>query len=75
MKAIVKKLEEEQSIIDFHTETGVKKLEINVTDHGYSYKDFSEWDITDDEYCKIEEIVDKIIDKMGHEDEIIYDLD
>jgi hypothetical protein len=75
MKSVVKKMLQDQSIIEFHTATGTKKLEINATTYGYSYEDFSQWNISDEEYYRIEEVVDRIIDEMSSEDELVYDFD
>lgn len=60
----VKKLETEHSIIEFYTRNGVMSLEINDSKYGYSYEDYSDWDISDEEYYKIENLVDSIIDQM-----------
>lgn len=75
MKATIKRMDEEILVIDFHTKNGVRTLEINATDTGYRHEDFSNWDITDDEYYKIEEMVDNIGDMWMSDDEIVYDLD
>ena len=75
MKVIVKKLTKEQALLEVETGSGIKLLEINKTVHGYSYDDFGEWDITDNQYYQLEELVDSIIDRMqGYDDlEIIYE--
>lgn len=53
-----------------------KLLKINKTLHGYSYNDFADWDILDNQYYQLEELVDSIIDMMqGYDDlEVIYEL-
>jgi hypothetical protein len=75
MKVTVKKLTKEQSLLEVKTGSGIKLLEINKTEHGYSYDDFAEWDISDNQYYKLEELVDGIIDRMQDYDdlEVIYE--
>jgi hypothetical protein len=75
MKVIVKKLTKEQTLLEVETRNGIKLLDINKTAYGYSYKDFTEWDITDNQYYQLEELIDNIIDRMkGYDDlEVIYE--
>jgi len=74
MRVIVKKLTKEQSLLEVETGSGVKVLEINKESFGYSYDDFAEWDITDNQYYQLQELVDNIINRMkGYDDlEVIY---
>lgn len=76
MRIIVKKLTKEQSLLEAETRSGIKLLKINKTPHGYSYNDFADWDISDNQYYQLEELVDGIIDMMqGYDDlEVIYEL-
>ncbi|MGD7046982.1 hypothetical protein FZC83_01970 [Rossellomorea marisflavi] len=55
MKSTLKKLDGQQSLIEFQTSGGVNVLEINATEYGYTYEDFTNWDITDDEYYDSED--------------------
>jgi hypothetical protein len=75
MKVVVKELTKEQSLLEVETKSGIKKLKIKKTEFGHSYDDFSDWDITNNQYYKLEELVDSIIEKMeGYEDlEVIYE--
>jgi hypothetical protein len=75
MKVVVKELTKEQSLLEVETKSGIKKLKIKKTKFGHSYDDFSDWDITDNQYYKLEELVDSIIERMeGYEDlEVIYE--
>ncbi|WP_079516575.1 hypothetical protein [Rossellomorea marisflavi] len=75
MKSVVKKISEQQAIIEFHTNTGTKVLEINATNYGYTHEDFTDWDISDEEYYTMEDVVSRIADAMGSEDELIYDIE
>lgn len=49
---------------------GLSRVKFNVT-----LTDFSEWDISDNQYYKLEELVDGIIDRMKDYDdlEVIYE--
>lgn len=64
MNVKVKKVSLEQSIIEVATRSGVKELVINKTPHGHSYNDFAEWDITDQQYYDLEELVDNVMEQM-----------
>lgn len=64
MEVRVKKVSAEESILEVETESGVKDLVITKTDFGHSYEDFAEWDITDEQYYALEELVDNVIDRM-----------
>jgi predicted fused transcriptional regulator/phosphomethylpyrimidine kinase len=76
MKSVVKQLTYNKAVIDFHTRTGLKTLEINRThQHIKSYEDFSAWDVTDEEYYKIDNICDRIRDEMDNGNEVSYELD
>jgi hypothetical protein len=75
MKVTVKKLTKEQLLLEIETRSGNKELKIKKNEFGYSYTDFSEWDISDNQYYKLEELVDGIIDRMKDYDdlEVIYE--
>lgn len=64
MEVRVKKVSAEESTLEVETESGVKDLVITKTDFGHSYEDFAEWDITDEQYYALEELVDYVIDRM-----------
>jgi hypothetical protein len=64
MEVRVKKVSAEESTLEVETESGVKDLVITKTDFGHSYEDFAEWDITDEQYYALEELVDNVIDRM-----------
>lgn len=67
MNVNVKEVSFEKSILEVETKSGVKELVISKTAHGHSYEDFAEWDITDNQYYELEELVDSVITKMsGH---------
>lgn len=40
------------------------ELVIEKTEHGHAYADFSEWDITDDEYYFLDDQIGSYIDQM-----------
>lgn len=67
MNVKVKKVSFEESILEVETRSGVKELIISKTEYGHSYEDFAEWNITDNQYYELEELVDNVITKMsGH---------
>lgn len=57
----VKKLTPSESVIEVETRSGVKELVINETEIGYSYNNFSDWDITDKNYYDLEHLVNNVI--------------
>lgn len=75
MRAIVKEVTPIKSIIEVETNSGLKTLEINETLYGHSYDDFAQWDITDAQFERLEELVDSIIKQMEGDDdlEVIYE--
>lgn len=64
MDVKVEKITEEESVLKVKTNSGTKKITINKLPHGYSYDDFAEWDITDEQYYALEDLVDNITEKM-----------
>lgn len=64
MNVKVKKLSFEQSVIEVETRSGIKELIINKTGVGHAYEDFAEWDITDNQYYDLEDLVDDVIKRM-----------
>lgn len=60
MNVDVRKISDEQTIIKVQTNNGIKDLTINKTEFGWSYTDFAEWDISDEQYYDLEELVDNI---------------
>jgi len=76
LKATVTKLTKEKAVIEIKTSKGMNILVINETPHGHSYNVFAEWDITDSQYERIEELADDIMRRMeGSDDlEVIFDL-
>ncbi|MGR6115868.1 hypothetical protein ACTHHL_04655 [Aeribacillus composti] len=75
MNVTIKKISFEESILEVETKSGIKELVINKTGSGYSYKDFAEWDITDEQYYALEDLVDDVINLMsGHSElNVFYD--
>lgn len=57
----VKKLTPSESVIEVETRSGVKELIINETEIGYSYNNFSEWDITDKNYYDLLHLINNVI--------------
>lgn len=67
MNVKVKKISFEESILEVETKSGIKQLVISKTELGHSYEDFAEWDITDEQYYALEDLVDDVINRMsGH---------
>jgi hypothetical protein len=64
MNVTVRKVSENETIIEVQTRNGIKDLSVTKTQFGYSYKDFTDWDISDDEYYALEDLVDNIGDKL-----------
>ncbi|MFB7140797.1 hypothetical protein ACFCYN_14180 [Gottfriedia sp. NPDC056225] len=64
MNVTIRKVSEEQTIIEVQTRNGIKELPITKTEFGYSYPDFAEWDISDKNYYDLEELVDNLGDKL-----------
>lgn len=65
MNVKVKKISFEESVLEVETRSGVKNLVITKTELGHSYNDFAEWDITDEQYYDLEELVDNVISQMS----------
>lgn len=76
MNVNVKKIEKDESIIEVETRSEVKELVIERTEYGHRYKDFGEWDISDNQYDDLEELVDSITDQMSGKSSlnVSYDL-
>lgn len=70
MNVRVKKISFEESILEVETKSGIKELVINKTDLGHSYEDFAEWDITDEQYYALEDLVDDVINRMSGNSEL-----
>lgn len=72
----VKEVSEEKSVLEVKTKSGLKTLTISKTQFGHSYEDFSNWEISDDNYYDLEELVDKIMDRMSNKSSlnVNYDL-
>ena len=64
MDVQVIELSNEQAILNVETKTEAKVLVISKTEHGHSYDDFADWEITDKQYYDLEELVDSVIEKM-----------
>lgn len=64
MNVIVKKISFDESILEVYTKNGIKTLVVNKTQYGHSYEDFAEWDITDEQYYALEDLIDYVIDEM-----------
>jgi hypothetical protein len=64
MKVTIRKASDNETIIEVQTRNGIKDLVLTKTEHGYSYKDFSDWDISDDNYYDLEDLVDNLGHKM-----------
>lgn len=64
MNVKVKKVSFDESILEVYTKSGIKTLVINKTQYGHSYEDFSEWDITDEQYYALEDLVDNVVERM-----------
>lgn len=65
MKTFLKKLHFLESILEVTSANGkVYWLAISRTDHGHSYTDFTEWDITDKECFDLEDEVESIVNRM-----------
>lgn len=75
MKAIIKQLTSEKSIIEVETNSGKEILIIMKTKYGHSYNDFAEWNISDSQYERLEELVSDIMRKMEGSDELEVSFD
>lgn len=64
LKVKVKKVTPEMSELVVTSGEWEKGIEIKKTEYGHSYTDFTDWDITDEEYYNLEELVDDVIRKM-----------
>ncbi|ARC72551.1 MULTISPECIES: hypothetical protein [Bacillus] len=65
MKVRVKELNEDKAILEVHTTSGIKELVVSRTQFGHSYDDFSSWDISDQNYYDLEDLVDNVIARMS----------
>ncbi|MEK4283239.1 hypothetical protein [Ureibacillus sp. FSL K6-0165] len=64
MNVKVKKVSFDESVLEIYTKSGIKTLKITKTQYGHSYEDFAKWDITDEQYYALEELVNNIIERM-----------
>jgi hypothetical protein len=64
MNVTIRNVSDNETIIEVQTRNGIKDLVLTKTTHGYSYKDFTDWDISDDNYYDLEELVDNLGRKM-----------
>jgi len=60
MNVTVRNVSEEKTILEVQTQNGIKELVVKKTEHGYSYTDFSDWPISDDNYYDLEDFVDNL---------------
>lgn len=64
MNVKIKKVTFEQSVIEVETRSGIKIISIDKTGSGHSWDDFTDWDITDQQYYDLEEVVDGVMRQM-----------
>ena len=64
MNVKIKKVSNNETIVEVQTRSGIKDLTITKTEFGYSHADFSEWDISDKNYYDLESLVEDLGDQM-----------
>lgn len=65
MKITVKEMGFLKAVLELTSSKGKKfELVIEKTENGHAYEDFSEWDITDDEYYFLDDQMDSYVNQM-----------
>lgn len=65
MRITVKEMGFLKAVLELTNSKGKKfELIIKKTEHGHAYEDFSEWDISDDEYCFLDDQMDSYVNQM-----------
>ncbi|MEJ9331135.1 hypothetical protein [Bacillus licheniformis] len=74
MDVKVKKLTEDESILEVHTYCGAKDIVISKTRFGYSHDDFSGWAMSDQNYEDLENLIEEVWERMdGRSSSLIVD--
>jgi translation elongation factor P/translation initiation factor 5A len=67
MKVTVNKIDSKSTLVEVHTATGIEEIKVERTDYGYSYTDYSDFNITENEYYALEEFMDNLTSTIRKE--------